>query len=80
MKVKFTVELDLSSPAYKKYELEKLVTECMEARKTLGYEISPNALIEHALMYGCIPHIVSNLELHLKAINGRISEEREGDF
>lgn len=79
MKVKFTVELDLSSPVYEKYELEKLVTECMEARKELGYELPLDSLIEHALMYGCIPHIVSNLKWTLESLERRINERRDDE-
>lgn len=80
MKVKFTIELDLSSPTYKKYELEKLVTDCTEARKKLGLKTSINSIIESAMMLGCIPHIVSNLKFELYYLNKEISEKREGDF
>lgn len=80
MKVKFTVELDLSSPVYEKYELEKLVTECLKARKALyGNAPSLDSLIEHALMWGSVPHIASNLKWTLESLKRRINEGSEDE-
>lgn len=80
MKVKFTVELDLSSPAYEKFELEKLATECLKARKELhGSAPSLESLIEHALMWGSVPHIASNLKWTLNSLNNQLNERSEDE-